>query len=417
MIAKVDETRAKESRHEYHQERSLERIEDELRRVHVLSASGTDQGGEPELDILFVTSNGAGLGHLSRLSAIAKHLPDDRSIEFLTMSTAYERMADSGFTVHYFPSGDAVGESPETWNPIFQRYFLGLVRRLRPRLVVFDGTWVYMGITDVCRTFGIPLVWVQRGMWRHDVDKNSVQRHNAKSVVDHVIIPGDYAGTETVDLGKGIDPHYVGPIVMIEPDEVLDRPDACAALGLDPEGTHVLLSLGGGSISDPDSIAHEAFALLQENAATLTPVQVVSPLAEPGECPRGLIRVSAYPVMRYARAFDATITAAGYNSVQEVVSIQLPSILVPNVKTITDDQSRRAHRLAEQGLCWVAEDSAGLRRAIELLSDERKRQTMRARQGHVDDADGASQAAHIVEQIWARSGWQQRADTLQGRQG
>src|SRR5699024_2958261 len=353
VLAKVDDARSKESRHEYHQERSLERIEDELRRIHVLSASGADQDEKPELDILFVTSNGAGLGHLSRLSAIAKHLPPDRSVEFLTMSTAYERMADSGFTVHYFPSGDAVDEPPESWNPVFQRYFLSLVTRLRPRLVVFDGTWVYTGITNVCRTFGISVVWVQRGMWRRDVDENSIQRHNAKAVVDHVIIPGDFAGTETVDTGKGITPHYVDPIVMTEPHEVAARQEACAALGLDPDDTHVLISLGGGSISEPDSIAYEAFGLLREFGGQLTPVQVVSPLAEAGECPPGLIRVSAYPVMRYARAFDAMITAAGYNSVQEAVSMRLPSILVPNVKTITDDQSRRAHLLAEQALCWV----------------------------------------------------------------
>lgn len=417
VTAKVDETRAKESRHEYHQERSLERIENGLRRVQVLSASGTDQVTEPQLDILFVTSNGAGLGHLSRLSAITKHLPADRSVEFLTMSTAYEQMADSGFTVHYFPSGDAVGEPPETWNPAFQRYFLSLVHRLRPRIVVFDGTWVYTGITDVCRTFGIPLVWVQRGMWRHEVDESSVQRHNAKAIVDHVIIPGDYAGTETVDVGKGIDPHYVGPIVMTEPHEVVSRQEACSTLGLDPEDTHVLLSLGGGAISDPDSIAHEAFALLREQAATLTLVQVVSPLATAGECPLGLIQVSAYPVMRYARAFDGMITAAGYNSAQEAVCMRLPSILVPNLNTVTDDQSRRAHRLANQGLCWVAEDPAELRRAAEFLADADQRRAMKGRQEQVADANGASQAARVVEEICRQSSWRQRVDTIQSRQG
>lgn len=418
ILAKVEETRVKESRHEYHQELALQRIEGKLRSVHVLSASGTDQGPETELDILFVTSNGAGLGHLSRLSAIAKHLPADRSVEFLTMSTAYERMTDSGFTVHYFPSSDAVGETPETWNPIFQRFFLSLMLRLRPRIVVFDGTWVYTGVTDVCRTFGIPLVWVQRGMWRHDVDESSVQRHNAKAVVDHVIIPGDFAGAESVDVGKGVDPHYVEPIVMTESHEVVSRKEACEALGLVPENRYVLLSLGGGSISDPDSVAYETLELLKEHASELKPVQVVSPLAKisTDQIP-GLIQVSAYPIMRYARAFDAMVAAAGYNSAQEAVSMQLPSILVPNVNTVTDDQSRRARLLAAQGLCWSVGDGADLGQAVNQMADAQERQQMHARLSAVRQSNGAIKAAAIIDAIYRHSGWPGSATTLGLRRG
>lgn len=418
VIEKIEETRAKESRHEYRQERALQRIEDNLRSVHVLSASGTDQGQKTGLDILFVTSNGAGLGHLSRLSAIAKHLPDDRSVEFLTMSTAYERMADSGFTVHYFPSGDAVGETPETWNPVFQRFFLGLVLRLRPRIVVFDGTWVYTGVTDVCRTFGIPLVWVQRGMWRHDVDENSVQRHNAKAVVDHVIIPGDFAGAESVDVGNGIDPHYVEPIVMTEFHEIVSREEACEALGLDPEDRYVLLSLGGGSISDPDSVAYETLELLKERASELKPVQVVSPLAKNStdQIP-GLIQVSAYPIMRFASAFDAMVAAAGYNSAQEAISMRLPSILVPNVNTITDDQSRRARLLAEQGLCWSVGDGTDLGQAVNRLADAEERRQMHGRLSAMHQSNGATKAAAIIDAIYHHSGWPGSATTLDLRRG
>lgn len=414
VIAKVDETRAKESRHEYHQERSLERIEEELRRVHVLSTTELDQDETSGLDVLFVTSNGAGLGHISRLYAIAKHLPLGRKIEFLTMSTAYERMAGSGFTFHYFPSGDAVEEPPETWNPIFRRYFLSLVRRVRPRLVVFDGTWVYMGITDVCRALGIPLVWVQRGMWKQEVDETSIQRHHAKSVVDHVIIPGDFAGSEIVDVGKGIEPHYVAPIVMTDPHELLGHEAACQLLGLDPANSYVLLNLGGGSISDPDSIAFETLKLIHESADGLTPVQVVSPLAEPSVCPPGLIQVSAYPVMKFVRAFDAMVTAAGYNSAQEAVCMRIPSILVPNSNTITDDQTRRARQLADQGLCWVAEGADGLRISVEQLADVDRRLAMRDRLANTAPPTGASEAAMVVEDIRKQSGWQRRAVTLDG---
>ena len=39
---------------------------------------------------------------------------------------------------------------------------------------------------------------------RKEVDATSVQRHAAAKVVDHVIVPGDYAETEYVDSGPGI---------------------------------------------------------------------------------------------------------------------------------------------------------------------------------------------------------------------
>src|SRR5699024_11014154 len=161
----VEDARAKQSRHEYHQERSLDRIEAELRRLNITSGSEALSLQGEGIDVLFVTSNGAGLGHISRLLAVAKQLPSTRSVAFLTMSTAYRQVADTGTRVHYFPSSDAAGVEPRTWNPVFRGHFLRLVRTVKPRVVVFDGAWVYTGITDVCRALDIPLVWMQRGMW------------------------------------------------------------------------------------------------------------------------------------------------------------------------------------------------------------------------------------------------------------
>lgn len=414
VVDKVEEIRVKQSRHEYYQELSLQRIEDGLRRLSALNPKESMQIAEPGVDVLFVTSNGAGLGHISRLTAIAKHLPAARSVEFLTMSTAYKQVAGSGITINYFPSSDAVGEPPATWNPIFRTYFHHLVQRVRPRVVVFDGTWVYTGITDVCRALGIPLVWVQRGMWKPDVDVASVQRHNAKSVADHVIVPGDFAGSEIVDVGRGLEPHYVGPILMTNREDLLPRDEACAALGLDPARQYVLLNLGGGAISDPDSIAHEALLLLQHFAPHLTPVQVVSPLAAKVEEVPGLTRISGYPVMPNARAFDVMIAAAGYNSVQEAVSLGVPTILVPNAETRTDDQVRRARGIASQGLCLVAETAQELRTAVEHMANGDRRQTQRDRMGVVEPPTGAAEAADVLEKIWEQASWPLRAETLDG---
>lgn len=417
VVAAVEDARAKASRHEYHQEQALMRIENEMRRATVLSF-GMQSRTEVTayIDILFVTSNGAGLGHVSRLLAVAEQLPASRHFELLTLSKAYKQIAKPGLTVHYFPSSEATGETPQRWNRVFQDHFRMLLGERRPRVVVFDGTWVYTGLTDVCRALGIPLVWMQRGMWRKEVDQSSTQRHDVARVADHLIIPGDYSGAETVDAGPGINEHYIGPIVRTVPEDLLTREAACAALGLDPSVRYALLNLGGGSISDSDSLANAAFTLIQEIAPDLTVVQVVSPLAatKRDELPR-LVQVTAYPVMSYARAFEFMVAAAGYNSAQEAASLGIPAILIPNKDTKTDDQVRRAQQLAEKGLVLMADGQTELEDALRKIANPATRNSLLRRLELVEPTQGAVQAAGIVDRILDRADWPKLAETIDGR--
>lgn len=412
VIATVDESRAKTSRHEYHQERALTRIESELRRLTVLLPGMQMVAEEPAIDAMFVTSNGAGLGHVSRLLAVADKLPAGRRFELLTLSKAYKQVAAPGLTVHYFPSSEATGETTQRWNQVFRDHVRNLLAARRPSVVVFDGTWVYTGLTDVCRAMGVPLVWMQRGMWKEEVDQASTQRHAAASVADHVIIPGDYAGGEIVDLGPGIQPQYVEPIVRTKREDLLSREAACAMLGLDPAGRYVLLNLGGGSISDPDSVARAALTSIQLLTPELTAVQVASPLIPKIDDVTGLIRVAAYPVMRYARAFEYMVAAAGYNSAQEAASLGIPTVLVPNVDTKTDDQLRRARLLAEKGLVLAAVGSSELERALRKIGDPIYHDTLARELTSVEEPRGAMQAAGIIDRIIDQAHWPRRAETI-----
>lgn len=410
----VIDSRKKASRHEYLQEQALARIEAELRKHVVSSAAPLKWTEDSGIDVMLVTSNGAGLGHVSRLLAVADKLPSTREVELLTLSTAYRQVAEPGLAVHYFPSSEAAGEKTQRWNQLFREYVRDLLSDRRPSVVVFDGTWVYTGLTDVCRAMGIPLIWMQRGMWKPEVDRKSIQRHAGAKVADHIIIPGDYAGVERVDVGAGIEPYYVGPIVRTSRDDLLSRVDACKALGLDPEERYILLNLGGAAIGDPSSIAHAALACIKRLAPTRIAVQVVSPLDTAGADAIGLIRVSAYPVMQYARAFDFTISAAGYNSAQEAAFLGVPTILIPNAETKTDDQVRRAQLLDASGLCIVAESSSELPRAINRLAIEAVRAEFSARSNAVEAPHGDVEAAAVIDEIRERSAWYLRAETITG---
>jgi len=394
------------------QGRTLNRIEESVRRLHAITGDAESPALHPDLDVLFVTSNGAGLGHVSRLLAIAEHLPEGRSFELLTLSAAYRQVSVPELTVHYFPSAEATSESPARWNRLFAAHLRQLITSRRPRVVVFDGTWVYSGLTEVCRAYVIPLVWVQRGLWKAEVDELSRQRHAAGTVVDEVIIPGDYAGEERVDCGPGLTPKYVGPIVRTSRSDLLEREEACRALGLDPDTRHVLLNLGSGVLEDGATMRETTIRVLSEQMPQAQIVQVVSPLAAPPAADGEVRSVQVYPVMPYARAFDLVIAAAGYNAAQEVVSLQIPTVLVPNLRTRTDDQEKRAQRLAEQGLALTAADPQQLEEALVSLVGEEVRVALVDALAVVEEASGGAESAEVLERLITARDWVDRAETL-----
>lgn len=415
LSAKLAAGQAENARQAKRQERALTRLENELRQLHVATAPTSARGtARHEIDVLFVTSNGAGLGHVTRLLAIAEHLPEGYRYELLTLSKAYEQVRAAGLTVHYFPSSDATQERPQRWNRIFRSHFRQLVDERRPRAVVFDGTWVYSGLTDVCRANDIPLIWVQRGLWKEEIDRATNQRHDAIKVSDEVIVPGDYAGFEEVDAGEKIAPRYVGPIVRTGRSELLTRAEACQKLGLDPAGMYALVNVGGQAVGAEASEGPDIFGLLKELNPDITPVQVVSPLAPKGTGSPEAEQLKVYPVMPLVRAFEFTVSAAGYNSAQEAVALAVPTIFIPNLSTTTDDQARRARQLAEKGLALTAGTVVELRAALEKIGDPDFREGLKSALHREGEPEGAAEAAAIVDRVVTRSDWPLGATTIQG---
>lgn len=413
LSAKISGAQAERARQVKRQERALSRIEDALRQIQVSGATASLYT-EPsdQIDVLFVTSNGAGLGHVTRLLAVAEQLPDGYRFELLTLSRAYEQVRAAGLTVHYFPSSDATQERPHRWNRVFRSYLRRLVEERRPRAVVFDGTWVYTGLTDVCRANDIPLIWVQRGMWKEEKDRTSRQRHDVIKVADEVIIPGDFAGSEEVDTGPGVSPLTVGPIVRTSRSDLLTRTEACEKLGLDSSGTYALINVGRQAIDADAPGSVDVAELVREVCPGITPVQVVSPLAAAGSGSPHAEQIEAYPVMPLVRAFEFVVSAAGYNSSQEAVALGVPTVLVPDLATVTDDQERRARLLAEKGLVLKAGNVFELRDALARIVSPDARETLVTTLSQIDAPRGASEAAQALHRMVERSSWPLRATTI-----
>lgn len=391
---------------------TLKRIEERVRTISVLQQAKALGSYVDGTDVLFVTSNGAGLGHLSRLIAISRQMNPGTTYEFLTLSKAYKQIRGSGRRVHYFPSNETSGVGANEWNNRFRAYLRNLIVEIRPRVVVFDGTWVYAALTDMCRAHGVPIIWVQRGMWKKEADRKSGQRHNAHICAEHVVVPGDFSGDEYVDSGPRIHAEHVEPIVLTTKADLLTRSEACAALGLDEASRYVLLNFGGGIVSDPQPLATKVVEIIGQLAPNLIPVQLVSPLSGSRGAASGAKSVHAYPIMKYVRAFDFTIMAAGYNSAQEAVSLETPSILVPNKQARTDDQYRRAESLASRGLCLLADDPKSIEDAVKRMLDPFTRDQIRSQLSRIEEPRGAQQAGRYVEEVVASTRWPSHARTI-----
>ena len=134
---------------------------------------------------------------------------------------------------------------------------------------------------------------------------------------------------------------------------VLDRP-------LDPDRPALLLTPGTGALEDVASPVRVALDVLRSTAPEWQ-VAVTSPaLARHGIGSHGEdvhLLTDTYPLARSLAAFDGAVSAAGYNSVHELLGARIPTVLVPGQSLGTDDQPGRADdKVDDLEVCglWLA---------------------------------------------------------------
>ena len=224
---------------------------------------GEKDGRRPKKRVLLVSSNGAGLGHLTRLAAISRFL-NAQSL-FYTLSSAYHVLGKSSKEIIYFPSYGDIGLDGATWNPLLKAHFGAVVKGFQPDIIIFDGTYVYRGVTAVARQRGIPLVWLQRGCWRGDVLERSVQRRNPEDYVDQIVVPRDYGCLENEGQSQGVlTPEYIDPVTLLGRKEILQKQEARTALGLPSDKRLFLIQLGAGVLNDTNQIKSLAIDAVRE---------------------------------------------------------------------------------------------------------------------------------------------------------
>jgi UDP:flavonoid glycosyltransferase YjiC (YdhE family) len=351
--------------------------------------------------IMFVSSNGTGLGHLTRSMAIARRLDAGFESLFVTLSRAAPVVRDMGFPVEYAASHGSPGAGSDfRWSRRTSARLKAAIGEAQPGILVFDGILPYDPLLAAMKRVPVT-IWCRRGLWQRRASTAPLTRSD---LFDAILEPGEFAAGE--DAGptsaRRAEAHQVAPIVFLDDSEVLPRAEAARELGLEEGRPSILVQLGQGA-----EVAGATDRCLRALAGR-GDVQVAaasSAIAGLLDVPDGIVHLgSSYPMSRYYAAFDGAVSAAGYNAFHELVRFGIPTLFVP-MRRETDDQPARARYAESAGVGLAAdgpEDPRITERLDELLDADRRR-AMGERLRELRPANGAAEAATWLQSLLDRS--------------
>ena len=303
---------------------------------------------EPRI-ILFHPTARSGLGHVSRLSAIALALRQiDPSVQTPFAIQGDGRLLLEALSLHCvpLPSGPAA-RMTKTWvlqmsderSPVLAEASLEILASVHPQIVVFD-CYPNPEFAEAVVASKIPIVLCLRQM--RDLAK---YLHHAQSFlpqVNLILIPHQENAFELPEELK-TKSCFVGQIArpiehLREPKRRLDQPHI------------VITGGGGGSATNLEfyNLAMRAISELRKEYPNLEARLIAGPFFRQWPQLEPTEGVSAVPfepdTLSVFGAADLVISRAGYNTVSELEQLGTKAILVP-VETPGDDQFARADRV------------------------------------------------------------------------
>ena len=346
--------------------------------------------------VLFTTSNGTGLGHLTRSMAIARRLEAGVEASFFTLSAAASVVRGQGFPVDYMGTYNTPGAGSHLeWGRRLQTRVAGLVSENRPGVLVFDGAHPYPALIRVIRNApDLTTVWSRRPLWQPGRGRAILA---LAAAFDLVLEPGELAAEDDAGLtvARRDEAVRLDPIVLCDEAELLPRADAERALGLEPGKVNALVALGQGADLDA-AVARCLARLAPEDGVQVAALE--SSISSRLEVPDGVVVLrDIYPVSRYYRAFDFAISAAGYNAFHELIRFAVPTVFVPMPREL-DAQATRAGYAERAGLALACEGprSERLEDLIGRMLDPETRDGISARARALGLGNGADEAARLL---------------------
>lgn len=383
--------------------------------------------------VILMTSNGVGMGHLSRQLTVALSGPARFDSVVFSLSGALPRImaADGGgqlpearsrgLRYEFCPSRES-GWLPAggwqrrlrsqyrsyRWHPYLRDRLVALAAETQASAVVFDGVVPYEGLLWARAALpDVKFVWVRRGMWQPNAITKRL-RHSHE--FDLVIEPGDFgSAADRGPLAERTDATHVAPVSMLDVLAPSDRDEARAALGLPPDRPALLLAPGSGALGSIEATAARILAevvsrgpewviAVTRQSIAQHRIGAVSGSIDPDSI---VVLDDVYPLARHLHAFDAAVSAAGYNAVHEFLAGRVPTLLVPSVHHSTDDQAARARGVADRGAALLVADDQWEAAVAELL-DEQVRHRLATNCAALEPAGGGRATADLISALAAR---------------
>ncbi len=366
--------------------------------------------------ILQYAVNGRGLGHLTRQLAIARWLRrlgallGGVELVFVTTSEADPVLWHEGLTSLKLPSRTALAAldapSPLTITALARQSMATWMATLRPAVLVVD-TFAAGAFGEVTPSLELA---ARRVLVLRHLRAASPDVLGAIGAYDAVLTTEDGALDDVpVPPGVRARARTLGPVLVRERGELLDRAEARALLDLPHQARCVLLTMGGGGDVELDGLLTLAGELVARGVEV---VIGVGPLLRAHEQRRTLLASRLSPeaqrhvrlyddarLAELARAFDGAVTAGGANTLHELWQAGVPTLVRPRARAL-DDQRRRAARAAELGAGAIVSpyaDGDALLEALDALPPDAaaRAETL------VPRNDARHAAAAILEQCFA----------------
>jgi UDP-N-acetylglucosamine:LPS N-acetylglucosamine transferase len=350
--------------------------------------------------IILATSNGIGMGHLARATAVAEELKGvARPVLVSVASGIAEIPSTTGIPCEYIPGKARRWMPAHRWDRYFCDRLIAIADETGASVISFDGVVPYPGfIATKLKRPDLTIVWVRRGLWQKNLLRFALPFQSR--LVDLIIEPGDIA--RAYDHGPTShrnDATLTSPVSLYSKACALSRDDARKVLGLDADRPAVLVQLGTG-----DSDMNEKMRAALTGLVGWQGLQVVltkDPVDAEGKSlvPDGLdIKVQRYfPLADVLAAFDGAIAATGYNSVHELLPAQIPTVLISNIRG-TDDQDARAKWCHDHGYALRADHAnlVDITATVAKLLDATVRESLSKKCAELSDTSGGAQISQIL---------------------
>lgn len=352
--------------------------------------------------IVFAPTNGAGLGHLTRLLAIArrvKQLSPETEIIFFSTSSAMHLILQEGFLGYHLPANMLFPSAmkAEQWNLLLQDQLGTMLNVHQPDMLVFDGASPYAGlIATMANKHDMKKVWIKRG--QHKSGKAELVQRK-EHYFDQVIVPGE-AGQELPPAEEK--KTHVPPVLFLDHSELSERETVRMQWNIPEDAVLVYVQLGSGNISDIGSLSGMVLneLLKRDNVYVVLGESIIGKRLNVRH--ERVMPLRDYPNSLYAHGFDLAITATGYNTFHEMMHFGVPSLFLPNEATETDDQAARARIAEAYGAAVVVYKPTpdAIAHALDTALDPHHRENMRnAARALVSENGGDHIARKLLDMV------------------